>query len=199
MLTNILLLLNSILYLGPTLLDGQLDGGGPMHRNIINWGADRASALANGEYYRLLTSTFLHANLSHFVLNMYSLYNLGPGLEKLLGSDRLGIIYILSGLAGSIGTYIIGPLLGQNTNISSVGASGAIFGLLGTWIVYIALNPDYFQSGALTQILFITVLNIGFGFYANSLGNSGSMIGNAAHIGGLVAGMIMGYIFTAVI
>ena len=160
----------------------------------MNWGGVRHSLLENGEYYRLISSMFLHFGIIHFLMNMYSLYNMGPIVEDVLGSMRMLILYILAGISGGVATYFIGPLLGENPGALSAGASGAIFGLIGALISYVYLHPNYFQPGVMQQLLGVAAINIIFGFTANA-GNSGTLIGNSAHIGGLVAGLVIAFVF----
>jgi membrane associated rhomboid family serine protease len=88
------------------------------------------SAIAQGEWWRLLTSTLLHGSILHLLFNMYALYWLGPQLERILGHSRFAALYVLSALGGSVASYWFSDLL-----TVSVGASGAIFGLITATIV----------------------------------------------------------------
>jgi membrane associated rhomboid family serine protease len=131
-------------------------------------------AVANGDYWRIVTSGFLHAGLLHIGFNMYLLYLLGQMLEPAIGSVRFALIYTVSLLAGSLGALIVSP------NAVTVGASGAVFGLMGAAAVELrarGINP--FETGIGGLILF----NLAFSFIF-----SGISIGG--HIGGLVGGAL---------
>jgi membrane associated rhomboid family serine protease len=132
------------------------------------------AAIAAGEWWRLLTAPFLHAGLWHLALNMFALWILGGLLEPLLGRWRFVTVYLVSALAGSVTSYAF-----SNPGIISVGASGAVFGLLGATLVALRkLNRDV--SGVLVLLLINAVL--GFVFPG---------IDWRAHLGGLVAGLVV--------
>ena len=131
------------------------------------------------ELYRLATSIFLHGGLLHLICNMYSLYVIGPQLESFFGKVKYTIIFI--------GTGVIGNLLSmaflQDTYVS-VGASGAIFGLLGA-LLYFGYHYRVYLSGVIkSQIIPLIILNLIIGFLATS-------INNLAHIGGLIGGVLI--------
>jgi membrane associated rhomboid family serine protease len=135
--------------------------------------------IASGQWYRLITSAFLPptgtTGLMDIVFNMWALFVVGPGLEKLLGWSRYLGVYLLSAIGGGVAYYLIVP-----PNQSALGASGAIFGLFGAWFVVsrrLRLNP----GGILTLI----GINLAFSFiYHNS-------IAWQAHIGGLITGTLI--------
>ncbi len=128
------------------------------------------------EWYRLVTGTFLHVNMLHLVVNMYSLNIIGSQMEQFLGKYKYLAIYLISGIFGSLFSILI-------TRTWSVGASGAIFGLLGS-LLYFGYHYRLYLGNVLkTQILPIIFLNIMIGFMVPS-------IDQAAHMGGLVAGLL---------
>jgi len=138
----------------------------------------KAVGVAHGEWWRLVTSGFLHVGLWHIGLNMLALWWLGEQLEPIVGRVRFGLVYVVSLLAGSLGVLIVSP------HEVTVGASGAIFGLLGFAVAYQrARGINIWQSG-LGAVL---VLNLLFTF-----GVSGISIGG--HIGGLAGGWVCGFI-----
>ncbi|HEY2887233.1 MAG TPA: rhomboid family intramembrane serine protease [Candidatus Limnocylindrales bacterium] len=144
---------------------------------------DRADVRA-GQLYRLLTVTLLHADYLHLGFNMYALYLIGPIVESTWGSKLFAAFYVLTALAASTASVIFtaGP---------AVGASGAIFGLIG--VLYAgtrAHHPvlDKRARAVVPQLGFFILLNLGFGFA------SGGTIDNAAHIGGLLAGLWLGFV-----
>ena len=131
------------------------------------------------DLYRLITSIFLHASLIHLLCNMYSLYVLGPQLESFFGKIKYIIIFIVSGIIGNLLS-----LLFLQSNIVSVGASGAIFGLLGA-LLYFGYHYRVYLSGVIkSQIIPLIILNLGIGFIATG-------INNFAHIGGLIGGVLI--------
>lgn len=132
--------------------------------------------VAEGQWYRLLTSMFLHANYVHILFNMLSLWWIGGPLEAALGRARYTALYFASGLAGSALTYLI-----ADPRLPSLGASGAIFGLFGaTAVLMRRLRYD------MRPVIALLVINLIFTF---SWGN----IAWQAHIGGLVGGVLVGY------
>jgi rhomboid protease GluP len=142
----------------------------------------------DGEYYRLLTSMFLHFNLMHIIFNGYALYIIGRDVEALFGHVRFALIYFLGGLSGSLASFIF-------TSAPSVGASGAIFAIFGAEMVYFYQNRElHGQAGRrhLNQLIILMVINLGLGFLSTTDG-SRFRIDNAAHIGGLVGGVVLAW------
>ena len=144
---------------------------------IISYGGNIKELVKSGEYYRLLTCIFLHAGIIHIACNMYSLYVIGSQLESFFGKIRYLIIFLLSGICGSILSIAF-----NNNDVISIGASGAIFGLLGA-IVYFGYHYRVYLGNALkNQIIPIIILNLSIGFLTPG-------IDNFAHIGGLIGGI----------
>lgn len=153
-------------------------GDGSTHvRTLIDFGGNAVFYTKRGEYYRLFTSIFLHAGIAHLLCNMYSLYVIGPQTESFYGKLKYLFIFIFSGICGSILSV---ALSGENT--VGVGASGAIFGLLGA-ITYFGYHYRVYLGNVLkSQIIPIIILNLLIGF-------TFSGIDNFAHIGGLIGGV----------
>jgi membrane associated rhomboid family serine protease len=136
-------------------------------------------AVADGEYYRLLTSAFMHYGITHILFNMWALYVVGPPLEQLLGRLRFGALYGLSALGGSVLVFLISPL-----NSATAGASGAVFGLFAaTFVVSRKLNLD------VRWVVGLIVLNVVITFAAPLLG--AGAISWQGHLGGLVTGALV--------
>ncbi len=130
--------------------------------------------IIKNEWYRLITGTFLHSNIIHLGFNMYALYNIGSEIEQFLGRKKYLLIYLISSIFGSLFSVLI-------TKSWSVGASGAIFGLLGS-IVYFGYHYRLFLGNVLkSQIIPIILINFAIGFIIPG-------IDIAAHFGGFIAG-----------
>ena len=153
--------------------------GGSLNREVaLKFGAQYTPYIRRGEWYRLFTSMFLHFGFLHLMCNMYSLYNLGPALERFLGIPVFLFLYLVSGLAGNILTYISELRTGRRS--VSIGASGAVFGLLGAYLV-IALWPGY-GGVSLYSVLQVLAINLLYTF-------SNKRINARAHVGGLIGGI----------
>lgn len=133
------------------------------------------SLVMSGWYWQMFTSLFIHANLLHLLGNCFFLLIFGIRVEELLGTKLYCIVYFGSGLVGSLLTLLMGPY------IVSVGASGAIFGLFGAGTMYIRTGLKQSVMSALIYSFFLFMLNIGAG------------VNLLAHFGGLVTGLILGY------
>jgi rhomboid protease GluP len=139
-------------------------------------------AVADGEYWRLWTVTLLHGDILHLAFNMYALYLAGTVVERWYGSLRFLAFYLACAAAGSTASFVFG---GDNP---SVGASGAVFGLFGILLAAGRVHHpvDRQSRPIMSQLLVLVVINIVFGFA------SGNRIDNAAHLGGLAAGLWLG-------
>lgn len=136
------------------------------------WGMYPPSIALDGETYRLLTSAFLHGSLLHIGFNMFVLWTIGPQVERILGHLRFLVLYLLAGLGGAVASFVFSPPL-----TVSVGASGAIFGVMGALVVAgQRLGYD------VRQVLILIGVNIAIGFLP------GGGIDWRAHLGGLVVG-----------
>ena len=145
---------------------------------LLKFGALNKQLVYYGEYYRLITSAFLHIGIMHLVFNMYSLYLLGKDIESYYGRVKYVIIYFISALVGSLISMIF-----MDNNAISAGASGAIFGLMGS-LLYFGYNYRTTINNSITnQILPVIILNLIIGFTTKG-------INNYAHIGGLLGGYI---------
>ena len=174
--TNLIIIACIIMFI----IECIMDGAGALFKGVttltaINLGANIRALLQAGEVWRLVTAAFLHANLIHLALNMYSLYIVGSQIETFLGKVKFLIIYFISAIAGCL-------LSAVSSGSPSVGASGAIFGLLGALLYFGYHYRTYLGNVVKTQILPIIVLNLAIGFMSTS-------IDNFAHIGGLIGGI----------
>lgn len=152
------------------------------------YGGNFAPLTTDGQWWRLVTSVFMHGGLLHLVFNALVLANVGLMLEPLLGKAQLLLIYLVTGVVASLTSVVF------NYGAVSVGASGAIFGLYGFFLALLfstLFRPEVRQQFLRGTVVFIGI-NLAFGFTM-------SMIDNAAHIGGLVAGLLLGFIWVPII
>jgi membrane associated rhomboid family serine protease len=156
------------------IVDGGLVGGGLLDGELIG--------VAHGEWWRLVTSGFLHANLIHIGFNMFVLYRLGQLLEPVLGRVRFALAYMVAMLGGGLGVMLLDP------NVFTVGASGAVFGLMGVAVaVFRSRGINVMDTGLGATIL----LNLAFTFAIPGISIGG-------HVGGLVVGFLVGSLLTDV-
>lgn len=169
--TYALIVLNIMVYLFMTLYD--LDG------TYFYALANNYEFVQNGQIYRLLTSMFLHADIIHIGCNMYALYILGPQVERYYGKTKFLLIYLLSGILGSIFSCVF-----MSADTISMGASGAIFGLLGSITYFTYYYRATLQGLLRSQVLPVILLNLAIGFMVPGIDISG-------HIGGLIGGILV--------
>ena len=155
-----------------------LGNGSEDTMTLLLFGANLDVLVEAGEFYRLVTCMFLHIGIIHLACNMYSLYVIGKEVEMLFGKLKFLIIYLLSGVCGSILS------LAFSENTVSAGASGAIFGLLGALLYFGYYYRTYLGATIKSSVMPVIILNLVIGFL-----NPG--IDNAAHIGGLVGGILL--------
>ena len=169
LITISLIVINVIVYL-LSLID---------YNGIVNNFANYYLYVQNGEYYRLITSMFVHANILHLLSNMYALYVVGPIIEKYYGKGKYLLIYLGSGIIGSLFSVVL-------TNYASGGASGAIFGLFGA-LLYFGYKYRATLDGFLRSSIIPTLLvNLILGFMIPGIDIS-------AHLGGLIGGLLLSY------
>lgn len=177
--TWVLIGINVVVFLMMTLA-----GGSQNIRVLIRFGANFAPYVSMGQYWRLFTAMFLHIGLEHLALNMLTLYFLGASLEPLLGTARFTALYLVSGVCGNAASYAL-------TNGLSAGASTALFGLFGGYLMLgesFRSNP-YVRMMA-RQFLVLVILNLGFDLLDSGIDIWG-------HVGGLFGGFLAGYAFGA--
>jgi rhomboid protease GluP len=184
--TPVLVALNAIVFVAML-----FDGAGLIQANgavALRWGSNFGPLTASGEWWRLLTSAFIHYGLIHLAFNMYALWDLGGLTERLYGRGRFLWLYLFAALTGSLGS------LWWNTDppVNAAGASGAIFGLLGGLLAFVinARNgvPKAIMKAHRNSALLWGGYSLLFG-----AANAG-LIDNAAHVGGLLGGFTMGWL-----
>ena len=147
-------------------------------------GGITSDTLSSGQWWRLLAAMFLHHGWVHFMLNMWALYQLGSLFELLFGSKRFAITYFVTGIAASIASALhLGP------DSIAAGASGAIFGILGAMILSIRRSPRWRHE---SWVRSLTTQLVGWAGFNIIIGFSMEGIDNWAHIGGFIAGLLLG-------
>ena len=179
MITYLLISANILYYIFMIIMG--VDPLNPTAYSIHYFGGNYGPDIFNGQFWRLLVSNYIHIGFIHLLFNMWCLYSIGLELERFLGAQYFFLVYTLSGVSGSICSYFI------NYNIIGAGASGAIFGISGSLLVivyYINNKSDGRIQYNYSPLLFFIGYNVLFGFIVPG-------IDNAAHIGGLIAGVII--------
>lgn len=153
----------------------------PETQDLIDWGANLRYLTLGGDWWRLITSCFLHFGILHLAVNMYFLLFVGVQLEKILGKWKFLLAYLITGILSSVAS------LCWYQDVASAGASGALFGMFGLFVALLTtdLLPKVVRTPMLRSFGIILGINILFGFQAG--------IDNAAHMGGLVSGVLIGY------
>ena len=169
-LTVFLIIVNCIFFFLPIIM-GEYD-------NFLNLYCVHGPSIRAGDYYRLFTGMFLHGGIMHLALNCYSIYVIGAQVESFLGKAKFIVVYLFSGLTGALLSITL------NGSVGSVGASGAIFGLMGALLYFGYYYRVYLGNVVKSQILPLILINLFSGFVLPG-------IDNYAHIGGLIGGIII--------
>jgi membrane associated rhomboid family serine protease len=184
--TYALVLVNVLVYLAV-----QLNGGPDSDHTLVHFGALVPRLVEQGQWWRLFTVMFLHASIPHIFFNMLSLVIVGMVTERLYGSLRFLAIYLGAGLIGAATSFLFAVLTGD-TNMVAVGASGAIFGIVGALLTLRFQRSDIIPASIRNRIsvsmIPIVVLNL-------FLGLTTQYIDNSAHIGGLLGGAVLSFVF----
>ena len=161
----------------------------PAGQDLVRWGANFGPYTVSGQWWRLLTCIFLHGGLLHIAFNMWCLWDLGRLAESVYGHWTFAVVYLITGIGSSLAS------VAWNPGVLSVGASGAIFGIAGALIASFYLGefslPRSAMGGMLRSILLFVGYNLFFGAVV-------ARTDNAAHVGGLVMGLILGALIAKV-
>src|SRR4030095_5067266 len=160
---------------------GILDANARVH---IDWGSNYSPLTLSGDWWRLITCVFIHFGILHLVMNTYALYMAGVYLEPMLGKTKYMVAYLATGVFASLAS-----LWWHSEGVNSAGASGAIFGLYGVFLALLLTNliPKQTRSSLLQSIGVFVVFNLIYGTKAG--------VDNSAHIGGVLSGLVIGFIF----
>ena len=160
-----------------------LAGGSTNPTTLMAFGVKDNASIAQGQWWRFITPMFIHIGMLHFIFNSYALWIVGPQVEKLYGTARFVILFVLTGVAGVYASYYYHP------ETPSAGASGAIFGLFGVLLVfgirYRNSIPAAFKRAVGTGVLPVIVINLFIGFMLPHV------VDNSAHVAGLLSGVLL--------
>ena len=180
---NVAVFAAMLLALGAAMLDN------PSGQDLVHWGANFGPLTVSGQWWRLLTCVFVHGGLLHIGFNMWCLWSLGRLAESVYGHWTFATVYLICGLAASLASVIWNPVT------LSVGASGAIFGIAGALIASFYLGEFSLPRGALSGTLRSVVVFVGYNLF---FGAVIARTDNAAHIGGLLMGLLLGALIAKV-
>jgi rhomboid protease GluP len=182
--TMIILLINFGLYMATTIYAMQGSGEASFMnldvRTLVAFGAKWNVGIAHGEWWRLVTAGFLHGNILHILMNSWVLFDLGAQVEEVYGASRMLVIYFVSSVLGFVASDMWSPAI-------SVGASAALFGLIGAMIALGVRHRN--PMGAAIRGMYVR-----WAIYGLVFGMISGFTDNAAHIGGLAAGFVIGYL-----
>jgi membrane associated rhomboid family serine protease len=152
-------------------------------QQLLAWGANFGPWTVHGQWWRLVTALFIHSNFAHMALNMWALWNIGRLSERLFGRASLLFIYVCAGILASLTS------IAWNPNVSSVGASGAIFGLFGAFLAFLLSRRHEIPQSVIRRHWISTTVFVLFNLIS---GATQANIDNAAHVGGLLSGFVLG-------
>ena len=182
--TPIIISLNLLIFAAMTLSEGSLRPlVDPEAEHLVLWGANWGPFTVRGEWWRLLSSVFLHAGFAHLFFNMLFLWVLGNYAERIFGNRTFAILYAFSGIGGNLASLLWRPA--QVT----LGASGAILGVAGATTTYLFLQERHVVLAAKKSDVWMLLLFLGYNLI---LGFGQSGVSNASHLGGLFVGTLMG-------
>ena len=152
---------------------------------VLPWGSNYGPLTTSGQWWRLATNIFVHFGLLHVALNMFALYSSGRTVERLFGTTRFVVLYLFAGIAASMASLLWNPA------INSAGASGAIFGVFGGMLAFVMNKRNEVPQSVMVEHRNSTMI---FAAYSLFYGMAHTGIDNAAHVGGLLAGLAMGFV-----
>lgn len=180
--TQIIFGLNIAVFVGMLLAGVQMLGN-PSAQDLVRFGANFGPYTLSGQWWRLLSCIFIHGGLLHIAFNMWCLWDLGRLAESIYGHWTFAAVYLISGLAASLGSIFWNPFT------LSVGASGAIFGIAGALIASFYLGEFSLPKAAMSGMLRSVMLFVGYNLFFGAIV---ARTDNAAHVGGLLMGLLLG-------
>lgn len=185
--TSAIVAANIVMFAVMAVFTGSAAISGPNDQTLLNFGADNGVRAMRGEYWRIVTNLFVHIGLLHCFMNMWIFAVMGPNVERIYGTIKFTLAYFFAGIVASLTSIYMHP---QNI---SAGASGAVFGIFGLWFGFLVANKgilqeNFVKSNMKSAVVFLIMV------LANGFMRTG--IDNAAHIGGVVAGFISGFLLS---
>ncbi len=160
-----------------------LNGGTTNVETLVRYGAFYPPFIViYREYYRFITSIFIHIGITHIFFNGYALYIFGPQIERLLGSKKFLLFFLLTGAGGNLATFLF------NFASVSAGASGSLFGIFGAFLYLVHRHSEMVAPEGKRQIFSLLIVNLTLTFLVPS-------ISTTAHVGGLIMGYLLSYVF----
>lgn len=156
----------------------------PIGETIYSWSVGSNIRVSYGDYWRLLTPIFLHGGFSHVLFNSFALVLFAPALEQMLGKFRFIVFYLLTGIIGNVGTYIMAPM----SMTLHLGASGAIYGLFGIYIFMVLFRKQLIDAGNAQIVTIIFILGVVMSFMQPNINIS-------AHLFGALGGFLLAPLF----
>lgn len=185
--TGAIVAANILVFAAMAVFTGAAAITGPSQETLLNFGADQGIRAMNGEYWRIVTNIFVHIGLLHCFMNMWIFAVMGPNVERIYGSFKFTVAYFFAGIIASLSSIYMHP-----HNISA-GASGAVFGVFGLWFGFLVANrgmlqENFVKSNMKSAVVFLIMVLV------NGFMQTGT--DNAAHIGGVVAGYVCGFLIS---
>ncbi len=180
--TQVIVGINAAVFVGMLLAGVQMLSN-PSGEDLVRFGANYGPYTVSGQWWRLLTCVFLHGGLLHIAFNMWCLWDLGRLAESIYGHLMFAAVYLITGVASSLASIFPNPIT------LSVGASGAIFGIAGALIAAFYLGEFSLPRAAMSGMLRSVMLFVGYNLFFGAIV---ARTDNAAHVGGLLMGLIMG-------
>jgi membrane associated rhomboid family serine protease/lipoprotein NlpI len=185
--TSAIVAANIVMFAVMAVFTGSQAITGPNNQTLLVFGADKGVRAMNGEYWRIVSNLFVHIGLLHCFMNMWIFAVMGPNVERIYGTLKFTLAYFFAGIIASLTSIYMNP------QQISAGASGAVFGVFGLWFGFLIANKNILQENFVKSnmksavVFLIMVLASGF---------MRSGIDNAAHIGGVVAGFLCGFLLS---
>ncbi len=185
--TSAIVAANIVMFAVMAVFTGSQAISGPNNQTLLDFGADIGVRAMHGEYWRIVSNLFVHIGLLHCFMNMWIFAVMGPNVEKIYGTVKFTLAYFFAGIIASLTSIYMNP------QQISAGASGAVFGIFGLWFGFLVANKSILQenfvkSNMKSAVVFLIMV------LANGFMRSG--IDNAAHIGGVVAGFMCGFLLS---
>ncbi|MBX9572656.1 MAG: rhomboid family intramembrane serine protease [Candidatus Obscuribacterales bacterium] len=185
--TKAILVANVVLFILMVIASGGAELTNPTSAFLIQWGANAGAYTLDGDYWRIVSAAFLHGSFLHIAMNMAVLWDVGPLVERIYGSKRFFIMYLFAAITASLNTLFWNP------GGVSVGASGAVFGIFGVLLAFYQSHRKTIPAHVIKEKSRVVMAVIGYNLIFGMIQPN---IDNAGHVGGLIGGFLIGFIFS---